>query len=142
MEMNYQCCLCGHYWENQPHKPDQCPDCGCKMIRDVQKGTMDAVAPASVAHLKKRMENCTNYDVDAKSGAQSYHKLDLVREIDVSRANPKLPPENTAVTVRQRCRHCGLLYGQRVIPLSRRDVMEQLGILGEVESKIPGWRPE
>ena len=141
MEKNYQCVLCGHYFENAPRRPEQCPDCGCKQIRDVERGNMDSVNPASVAHLKRKMESCPNYDTDPKTGAQSYHKLDLAREIDVSKANLKLKPEVAAVTIRDKCSHCGILYGQAIVPLSRPDVLERMGILHEVESKIPGWRP-
>jgi len=141
LEKNYQCVLCGHYFENAPRRPEQCPDCGCKQVRDVERGNMDSVNPASVAHLKRRMESCPNYDTDPKTGAQSYHKLDLAREIDVSKANLKLKPEVAAVTIRDKCSHCGILYGQAIVPLSRPDVFERMGILSEVESKIPGWRP-
>ena len=142
LDKNLQCVLCGHYWENTSTQPDQCPDCGCKMIREVEKGTMDSVSSESTAHLRKHMDNCPNYDTDPRTGAQSYHKLELVREIDVSKANPKLPPERTAVTVRDRCKHCKILYNQAGIPLSRPDIMERMGILEEVEAKLPGWRPE
>jgi rubredoxin len=139
LEKNYQCSLCGHYYEGLETPPTKCSDCGCPMIREVARGTMDSVSPEAVAHIRKKMENCPNYDSDPKSGAQSYHKLELVREIDTSRANPKLPLERTCVQVRQRCKHCGLLYAQASIPLSRRDTFERLGILSEVQSKIPGW---
>jgi hypothetical protein len=88
------------------------------------------------------MENCPNYDTDARSGAQSFHKVELIREVDVSRASTKLPPERTDVKVRERCKHCGIIYTQASIPLSRPDVLERIGILSEVESKLPGWRHE
>jgi hypothetical protein len=112
------------------------------MIRDVEKGNMDTVNPSAVAHLKKKMDNCPNYDTDPRTGAQSYHKLDITREIDVTKANLKMKPEIAEVTIRDRCSHCGILYGQRAVPLSRPDVFEQMGILSEVQSKIPGWKPE
>jgi len=112
------------------------------MIRDVEKGNMDTVNPSAVAHLKRKMDNCPNYDTDPRTGAQSYHKLDLTREIDVSKASLKLKPEVAAVTIRDRCSHCGRLYNQAIIPLSRRDVFERMGIRGQVELKVPGWRPE
>ena len=142
MDKNFQCALCGHYWERASTQPDQCPACGCKMIREVQKGTMDAVSPESTAHLRKRMENCPNYDLDTRSGAASYHKLELDREIDVSRANPKLPLDRTAVIVRERCKHCKILYNQASIPLSRPDIMHRIGILSEVQSRLAGYSPD
>jgi predicted nucleic acid-binding Zn-ribbon protein len=141
LEKNFQCALCGHYWENVTRQPDQCPDCGCKMVREVQKGTMDSVSPESTAHLRRRMENCPNYDVDVRTGAASYHRLELDREIDLSHANLKLPPERASVIVRDRCRHCKILYNQANIPLSRPDVLERMGVLSEVESKL-GWHPQ
>jgi hypothetical protein len=109
------------------------------MIREVEKGAMDIVAPESTTHLRKKMDKCSNYDVDPRSGAPSYHKLELEREIDVSKANPKIPLDRTNIIVRQRCIHCKLLYGQESIPLSRPDVMKRLGILEEVEDKLPGY---
>ena len=138
---NYQCVLCGHYWENAEKQPDQCPDCGCKITREVQRDNMDSVSPASTSHLRKKMETCPNYDIDMKTGAQISHKLELEREIDVSRANPKLPLERTSVFIRERCQHCKLLYTQASIPLSRPDVMQHMGILKEVESKLKGYDP-
>jgi DNA-directed RNA polymerase subunit RPC12/RpoP len=136
--MNYQCVLCGHYWEAQRERPKQCPDCGCKQIREVQKGNMDAVAPESVAHIRKKVENCWNYDVDPRSGAQSYHPLRLIQELDVTKANSKLPVEVAQVTITQRCSRCGMLYGQQIVPLSRSDILERLGLLAEVEAKTHG----
>ena len=142
LDKNYQCTLCGHYWEGVPKTPDQCPDCGCRIMREVQRDNMDSVSPASTAHLRKRMEICPNYDIDMKTGAQVSHKLELETEIDTSRANPKLPLERTGVIIRQRCSHCKLLYTQQDIPLSRPDIMQRLGILAEVESRVSGYRAD
>ena len=142
MNKNYQCTLCGHYWENVEKAPAKCADCGCTIMREVQRDNMDSVSSASTAHLRKRMETCPNYDIDMKTGAQLSHKLELEREIDVSRANPKLPLDRTAVFVRERCQHCKILYTQASIPLSRPDIMQCMGILNEVESKLNGYHPD
>lgn len=142
MDKNYQCTLCGHYWEKQAQTPFKCPDCGCAIMREVQRDNMDSVSPASTAHLRKKMDTCPNYDIDMKTGAQISHKLELEREVDVTRANPKLPFDRTAVFVRERCGHCKILYTQTSIPLSRPDVMQRMGILEEVTHRLSDYNPD
>lgn len=133
----YQCALCGWFDENAKEAPKQCPDCGCSMIREATKETLDRVAPDSVAHLKKEVKKCWNYDQNPVSGARSHHDLDLFREIDTSHAGPNVDPEKGMVVIRQRCKHCKQIYGQRFVPVTRLDVFESLGILGEVRAFIP-----
>ena len=117
----YQCSLCGWFDENAKEPPKQCADCGCSMIREATKETLDRVDPDAVAHFKKQVKDCWNYDVNPVSGAQSRHHLDLIREIDTRNAGPHVDPEKGMIILRQRCKHCKQIYGQRFIPVTRVD---------------------
>jgi DNA-directed RNA polymerase subunit RPC12/RpoP len=133
----YQCALCGWFVENATEPPKQCPDCGCKMIREATKETLDRVKPDAVAHFKKQVKKCWNYDVNPLSGGQSYHDLDLERDIDTRQAGPNVDPSKGLIIVRRRCKHCKQIYGQQIIPVTRIDEFERLGILNEVRAFLP-----
>jgi hypothetical protein len=91
------------------------------MIREVfQEGELDNVDHRAVAHFKRKVENCFNYRIDRKKGQEPiYHPLKLKREV-LQR------PEGVYIT--ERCETCGLLYSNRLIPSTRRDLLEKLGI--------------
>jgi hypothetical protein len=99
------------------------------MIREVfQEEELDNVDHRAVAHFKRKVENCFNYTINKKKGLEPiYHPLKLKREVFQR-------PEGVHIT--ERCETCGLLYSQRLIPLSRTDVLEKLGI--KVPVKIQG----
>jgi len=136
-KLKWQCVLCGFQCpEEAEAPPKQCPDCYCPRFREVTlTQRADHPSPESVAHLKKKMENCPNYDLDPKDG-KKYHKLTLVRSIDYSKAKQSHDPKQNFLTIQERCSECNQLYSQRVVPLSRPDVLEKIGILREVEGKI------
>jgi hypothetical protein len=133
----YQCALCGWFVENATEPPKLCPDCSCSMIREATKETLDRVKPDSVAHLKKPVTKCWNHDVNPVSGGESYHNLDLIRDVDTSHTGPDMDPEKGMIIVRQRCKHCRQIYAQQYIPVTRIDVLERLGILGQVRAFLP-----
>ena len=116
--------------------PKNCPDCHCSRFREVTElQPADHPSPESVAHLKKKMENCPNYDV-GEGGGKSYHKLVLVRTIDYSKAKVSSDPKSCDLTIQERCSECHFLYTQQVVPLSRPDVLERMGVLKEVEEHV------
>jgi hypothetical protein len=132
-----QCARCGWFDENAKEFPKQCPDCGCPTIREATKDTIDRVNPDAVAHFKKPVKKCWNYDVNLISNARSYHDLDLEQAIDTRQAGPNVDPSKGLITVRQRCKHCKQVYWQEVIPVTRVDELERLGILDEVRDFLP-----
>jgi uncharacterized protein with PIN domain len=129
--------LCGWFDENAKEPPKQCPDCGCSVIREATKETLDRVNPDAVSHFKKEVKQCWNHDVNPISGARSYHDLDLMCDIDTRNAGPNVDPETGIIIVRQRCKYCKEIYGQQFIPVTRVDEFERLGILGEVRAFLP-----
>jgi predicted nucleic acid-binding Zn-ribbon protein len=133
----YQCALCGWFIENGTEPPKLCPDCGCSMIREATKETLDRVKPDAVTHFKKQVKKCWNYDVNPLSGGQSYHDLELVRDIDTRNAGPNVDSDKGMIVVRQRCKHCKQIYGQQFIPVTRVDELERLGILNQVRAFLP-----
>lgn len=126
----YQCIRCGWVIENKS-APEKCPDCECVKFNFInlryglKAAGIDRPTPESVAHLKKKVENCFNYDLDPVSQMKTYHKLKLVREV-----TKQLGPDPSAshVLIRQVCEECGLLYTQRAIPFTRTDKLQALGI--------------
>jgi hypothetical protein len=106
------------------------------MFREVtEMQPADHPSPESVAHLKKKMIDCPNYDI-GEGGEKAYHKLVLVRTIDYSKAKVSSDLKRSDVTIQERCSECHQLYEQRVVPLSRPDVLRKMGILKEVEEHI------
>jgi len=132
-----QCARCGWFAEDATEFPKQCPDCGCPVIREVTKGTLDRVKPDSVAHFKTEVKKCWNFDVNPVTSGQSYHDLELVQCINTKQAGPDVDPRKGIIIVQQRCKHCGHLYGQQIIPVTRVDEFERLGILNEVRVFLP-----
>lgn len=126
--MEYQCVLCAWHVEDVAESPEKCPGCGNTRFREITRTSpLDHVAPEAVAHLKKRVENCWNYERDPKIG-KTYHKLELVREVDRSHAHPGIPPDVAYIVVKEVCKTCRQLYGKEQIPTSRTDVLEERGI--------------
>ena len=133
----YQCALCGWSEENVKEPPVKCKDCGCTSIRESSKDTLDRVAPDAVAHLKKQVKKCWNYDVHPTSGAQSYHDLDIEQYLVTRYCNPKMDLTRAVITLQYRCKHCKTLYSQEIIPASRVDRFKALGIYDKVKDLLP-----
>jgi hypothetical protein len=107
------------------------------MIREATKDTMDRVMPDAVAHFKKEVKKCWNYDVNPLTGGRSYHDLELIQRINTKQAGPNVDPEKGIIGVEQRCKHCGQIYRQQIVPVTRLDEFERLGILNEVRAFLP-----
>jgi predicted nucleic acid-binding Zn-ribbon protein len=134
--LKFQCVLCGYQCPENTEPPDTCPDCNCPKFREVTlMAPADHPSPESVAHLKKKMENCPNYDV-GEGGGKQYHRLVLERTINYTKAKVSSDPKLCDITIQERCKECHQLYTQHVVPLSRPDSLEKLGILKEVEEHL------
>ena len=123
----YQCVLCGWHTDTEVEaKPEICPKCNCKMFRPVSDAQpLDHVQAESIKHLTTKVEKCFQYD--QRPGEEKvYHPLKLVREVDKSKA--KVDPVRAVVTIREVCETCGQLYSQRVIPVTRTDLLAKEGI--------------
>lgn len=124
MNPQYQCGLCGWVVPDFAKPPEKCPECSCTKFREVFEGEpLDRPSAESVAHLKKKVENCWNYTYD-KDGSKKYHPLKLQRVVDKTKATSK----DGVVAIQERCEECGQLYSQQIIPLSRVDVLKKEGI--------------
>jgi len=94
------------------------------MFRQIYPGdNVDKVTPESVAHLKKKVTQCWNYSHDPELGKTS-HELKLKKVIDRSQANKK----DGCYVIKEMCEHCGTLYSQVVVPVTRTDLFEEYGI--------------
>ena len=133
----YQCTLCGWFVENPATPPAACPDCGCKLLRQATRDTLDSVSSDAVAHLKKQVKKCWNYDVNPTTGATSYHNLDLEAYVDTRFCNPMMSVDKAMITVVERCKHCKQTYGQELIPCTRVDRLKELKIFDEVKHLLP-----
>jgi hypothetical protein len=100
----------------------KCTACGCMMIREViEEDQLDMPGADSVAHFRKEVEKCWNYQIDKKRpGDKIYHPLKLVREVN------KDDPHT--VFINERCEQCHMLYSKRATPRTRTNVLEKLGI--------------
>jgi hypothetical protein len=132
-----QCARCAWLDENATEWPKQCPDCGCPVIRAATKDTVDRVTPEAVAHFKKEVKKCWNYDVNPLTSARTYHDLNLEQHLNTQKAGPKVDPAKGFILVQQRCKHCGQVYNQQFIPVTRVDEFERLGIMNEVRPFLP-----
>ena len=92
------------------------------MLREVLDETeLDKVTADSVKHFKMRVQDCWNYRVDKRRPADKiYHPLKLKTEVDKS--HPQY------IMFKDRCETCGLVYAQTVVPRTRTDVLEKLGV--------------
>jgi hypothetical protein len=87
----------------------------------------DWPSPESVAHLKKKVENCWNYEQEPGRG-KIYHKLELVDVVDKRKAGPDMPLDRAFVLIGSACKTCGQLYSQQFIPVSRADLLAAHGL--------------
>jgi predicted nucleic acid-binding Zn-ribbon protein len=124
----HQCIRCAWYNIDQP-PPNACPDCGCKNFRTVslryglKNAELDRPSVESVAHLKKRLDKCINYDLDPLTKAKTYHDLKLARDVTKTAGN-----DRALVQITESCSECGLKYTMRSIPVTRTDILQKLGI--------------
>jgi hypothetical protein len=136
-ECGWQCCACASFVQTaerpiEKNRPTQCTECGCRIFRAVTPGApRDRPSPESVAHLKKPVESCWNYDEDPNLG-KVRHKLELVDVVDST--NPDL------VIIKSTCKHCDMVYHQTVIPRTRVDLLKEHGL--ESLAKPGGERHE
>ena len=123
-----QCVLCGWFDENAKEPRKQCPECGCGSFRRVDStAPRDWPSPEAIAHLKKKVENCWNYQQNA-GGGKIYHHLKLVDKVDKSKALPTIPADKAFVTIRNVCETCGELYHVEIIPVTRAEVLREHGL--------------
>jgi ribosomal protein L37E len=124
-ELGMQCQLCGHFIPDVKEPPPKCPECGCPRFRKVDGvWPRDQVTEESVAHLKKHVENCWNYEMDSRTG-KTYHALRLKWVLDKRKAYVK-DAEKARIVLQQVCAECGLGYAEKHIPMTRIDVMRAL----------------
>jgi predicted nucleic acid-binding Zn-ribbon protein len=116
-----QCVLCGRFLPNAEEPPKTCPDCGSPKFRRVDSvAPRDVPTPESVAHLKKHVDQCWNWEVNPRTGEKLTHKLELAQRID--RTTPDM------VVIQQVCKVCQQLYHQECIPKSRADILAAHGL--------------
>jgi hypothetical protein len=127
VEEGWQCVRCA-WFTDEPGPPKLCRDCGCPIVRRVDGlSPRDRPSPDSVAHFKKKVENCWNYNWDPLHG-RTYHRLKLIQRVAKSKADPDIPIDRAQVTIREGCKTCGELYHQEIIPLTRSDLLAAYGL--------------
>ena len=133
-KIGFQCIRCTYLVENVEVQPAKCPACEGRMFREVHTkkgrwtpGILDLATEGSVAHLRKKVENCFNYEIDDDTNAKIYHPLKLVKDIKVS---------GSSVKILERCETCKEVYSIHQVPIGRKDVIEKLGLTKQVEKQL------